>query len=203
MIFGKNDYLETEKTFFDMPGGEIIFGIMAGIGLAAATGFRIFLPLFALSMAAHSGFISLNEGFAWVGSTVALVILGVATVVEILAYLVPWVDHLLDVVAVPLAGIAGTLVVASTLTGTDPAVTWALALIAGGGTATAVQTSTSAARAVSTATTGGAGNPFFSAGESFMSAVFSILAFALPVLGIVLLAVVGWISYKVIKKVRN
>ena len=94
---------------------EIILGICLGIGLAASTGFRVFVPLFAMSLAAYFGILPLGENWLWLGSMTALVILGVASVVESLSYLVPVVDNLLDTIAVPLAGVAGTIVMASSL----------------------------------------------------------------------------------------
>ncbi|HHC78536.1 MAG TPA: DUF4126 domain-containing protein, partial [Flavobacteriia bacterium] len=84
---------------------ETIFSILLGIGLAASVGFRIFVPLFALSIASYYGLIPLNENWQWVGSTAAMITLGIATIVEIAAYLIPWLDNLLDTIAVPLAAI--------------------------------------------------------------------------------------------------
>ena len=110
-----------------------LISIALGIGLAASTGFRVFLPLFALSLSAYFGMWPLNESWQWLASPVAITILGVATLAEAVGYLVPYFDHLLDTLAVPLAGLAGTAVVASTAADLSPAVTWALAIIAGGG----------------------------------------------------------------------
>ncbi len=186
-----------------MSGPSLIISIFTGIGLAAAAGFRIFLPLFALSIAARMHLMPLNEKFAWLGSDIALAILFIATIVEIGAYLIPWVDHMLDAIAIPLAGIAGTFAVGATLTDLDPAVTWALALIAGGGTATAVQASTSTTRVASTATTGGLANPVFGAVESVMSFIFSLLAFVMPVLGVILLLVIGYFVFKIFRKKKQ
>jgi len=186
-----------------MTGSEWLIGIMAGIGLAAATGFRVFLPMFMLSLAAHLHWLSLNPHLAWLGSKTALVILGVATVAEIMAYLIPWIDHLLDTIAIPLAGLAGTLAVAAVLKDTDPALTWALALIAGGGTATAVQTSTSATRLTSTATTGGLANPLFSSVESFISLILSVLSIVAPLLAILILLLLFWAVYRLFRKKKN
>src|SRR5690606_26782064 len=141
-----------------------IIGLFLGIGLAASAGFRVFLPLFALSLAVHFnigdylGLGTFSEGFQWVGSTAALIILGVATLVEVFSYYIPFVDNLLDTIAVPLAGIAGTVLVASQPADTPEVITWSLAIIAGGGTAAAISGSTAATRAVSSTTTAGTGN---------------------------------------------
>jgi hypothetical protein len=178
---------------------ETIISIFIGIGLAASVGFRIFVPLFALSLASFYNIISLNESWEWVGSSTAIIILGIATIVEILAYFIPWLDNLLDTIAVPLAAVAGTAVMVATVSDLDPTITWALAIIAGGGTATAIKGSTSSARLTSTATTAGIANPVISTVETGTSIVMSILAIFIPILAIILVFFIGWILFKVFK----
>lgn len=138
---------------------EMILSICLGIGLAASSGFRVFVPLFGMSLASYFGILPLGESWLWLGSTTALVILVVASIVESVSYLVPFVDNLLDTIAVPLAGMAGTIAMAGSLTDMSPAMTWALAIVAGGGAAATIKTTTAGARAVSTATTAGVANP--------------------------------------------
>ncbi len=178
---------------------EAIFSILLGIGLAASVGFRIFVPLFALSIASYYGIIPLNENWQWVGSSAAMIALGIATIVEIGAYLIPWLDNLLDTIAIPLAAIAGTAVMLSTMADLDPVVTWSLAIIAGGGTATAIKASTSTARLASTATTGGIANPIVSTVESGTSIVMAILAFVAPVIAIIFVIIILWLMFKVFR----
>src|SRR5690606_41688923 len=117
---------------------DTIISIFLGIGLATSVGFRVFLPLFALSFAAYLGVWDLNENWQWIGSMAALVTLGVATFVEIFAYFIPWVDNVLDSLAIPLAALAGTAVMVSTVAGLDPVVTWSLASMSGGAPAPAL-----------------------------------------------------------------
>lgn len=182
---------------------ETIFSILIGIGLSASVGFRIFVPLFALSIATYYGVIPLNESWAWVGSSTAIVALGVATLMEIGAYFIPWLDNILDSVAIPLAAIAGTAVMVSTVAGLDPVFTWALAIIAGGGTAAAIQTSTAATRLTSTATTGGIANPILATVETGTSVVMSILAIFAPIFAIILVVVILYIIFKIYKKFQK
>lgn len=182
---------------------ETIFSILLGIGLAASVGFRIFVPLFALSLASHYGIIPLNESWEWVGSLTAIITLGVATLVEILAYFIPWLDNLLDTIAVPLAAIAGTAVMVSTVSDLNPTITWALAIIAGGGTAAAIKGSTSTARLTSTATTGGLANPVVSTIETGTSVVMSIFSIFIPVLAIILVGFILFILFRVYKKLKS
>ena len=156
-----------------------------------------------MSIAAHYSIIPLNESWAWVGSGTAIITLGIATIVEIGAYFIPWLDNLLDTVAIPLAAIAGTAVMISTVAGLDPVMTWALAIIAGGGTATAIQSSSSAARMTSTATTAGIANPIVSTVETGTSIVLSILSIFVPIIAILLLIFVFWLIFKVYKKFKK
>lgn len=182
---------------------EMLLSICLGVGLAASAGFRVFIPLFILSLASFFGFIPLSESWQWVASTPALIILGVASVVESISYLVPFVDNALDSLAIPLAGIAGTLVMASTLTDLSPALTWALAIVAGGA-ATTIQGATTATRAVSSATTAGVANPVVSVAETGTAIGLSVLSIFAPILAIIAagLLIIGivWFAVKAKRK---
>nr|WP_218847044.1 DUF4126 domain-containing protein [Winogradskyella forsetii] len=182
---------------------ETILSIFLGIGLSASVGFRVFLPLFALSLAAYFGVWELNESWLWIGSTTAVITLGIATVVEIVAYYIPIVDNALDTIAIPLATIAGTAVMVSTVADLSPVITWALAIIAGGGTAAAVKSSASATRLGSTVSTAGLGNPVVSTVETGTSIVMSIVSIFLPILAVVLVLFLLYMIYKLYKKLRR
>lgn len=165
-----------------------IFALLMGIGLAAAAGLRVFLPLFGLSLAALLGDFTLSPELAWLARPEAALALGAATLLEIGAYYFPLIDHLLDAVAAPCAVIAGTLTTAALLSGfEDAGVKWALALIAGGGMAGLVQAGSMLTRAASTTTTAGLANPVLATGEWLGSLLFTLLALLAPVLAIALL----------------
>ena len=181
---------------------ETIISIFLGIGLAASVGFRVFLPLFALSLAAYFGVWELNESWQWIGSTAALVILGVATLVEVFGYYIPYIDNMLDSIAVPLAARAGTAVMVSTVADLSPEITWALAIIAGGGTAAAISGASGATRLTSTATTAGLANPVVSTVETGTSIIMSIFSIFLPVVAFILVIVIVYIIFKVYKKIK-
>ena len=174
---------------------EAILGLIVGIGLSAGCGFRVFVPMMGMSIAALSGHITLSTGFAWIGTWPALIAFTTATVFEIGAYYIPWLDHVLDVLMTPASVIAGTILTASMLGDMSPFLKWCLALIAGGGVAAVVQGGTVALRAASSGTTGGAGNFLVSTTELGGSIVITILAILVPLL--CLLAVV-WICWKMI-----
>jgi hypothetical protein len=166
-----------------------LFSVILGIGLAAACGFRVFVPFLIVGIAARVGHLILGPSFAWLSSTPALVALALATVLEIAGYYIPWLDHLLDVIATPAAVVAGAVMTASVVTGLDPMTRWILALIAGGGIAATVQALTVGVRKVSLLTTGGIGNPVVATGELLGSIVLSVMAIALPLLAF---AMVAW-----------
>lgn len=182
---------------------ENIFALFLGIGLAAAAGFRVFLPLLAMSLASHFGIIPLGESWAWVGSPVALIALGAASIIEIIAYYIPWLDNLLDTIAIPLAGFAGTLLVAVALGNMDPVFTWSLAIIAGGGTAAVIKTGGATTRLASTATTGGLANPIISTAETGTSILLSSFAIFLPVLAIIFVGIILFIMYRIYRNFKR
>lgn len=178
-----------------------------GIGLAAASGFRVFLPMFAVSLASYMGWISLPESFQWLSGLPTLIATGIAMVAEILAYYIPYVDHLLDTINVPLATVAGSILFASQFTTMDTFPQWALALIAGGGTAAAISSGFAGTRAASTATTGGLGNSVVATTETAGAGIMSVLAMAAPVIAaiaaVILLAIVFVLGRKIWRKFRN
>ena len=178
-----------------------------GIGLAAATGFRVFLPMFAVSLASYMGWIPMNDSFEWLAGLPTLITTGIATVVEILAYYIPLVDHLLDTISVPLATIAGSVMFASQFADMGTFPQWALALIAGGGTAAAISSGFAGTRAASTATTGGLGNSVVATTETAGAGIMSVLAMAAPVIAfiiaILLILTVLILGRKLWRKFRN
>jgi hypothetical protein len=165
---------------------EVLSAVAAGVGLAAACGFRVFVPLLALGIAGGFGVVPLAHGFEWLASPAALVAFAVATLLEAAAYKIPWLDHALDTLATPAALFAGVFMVAATTAGLPPALRVSLALIAGGGTATLVQGATVVARLKSTAVTGGLGNPLLALAELGLSVATSLFAILAPLLGLIL-----------------
>ena len=182
---------------------ESILSICLGIGLAASVGFRVFVPLFVLSLASHFNVLEINESWQWIGSVSALIILGVATIVEIFAYFIPYVDNLLDSIAVPLAAVAGTVIMLSTVVHLSPEITWALAIIAGGGTAAAISSTSSATRLTSTVTTAGIGNPVVSTIETITAFIMSVISIVVPILAVILVVFILFIVFKFYKKFIN
>jgi hypothetical protein len=172
---------------------DALIGVFAGLALSAAVGFRVFVPLLLAGSAARLGYLELTTDMAWLASDAALVALATATVLEVCAYYVPWLDNLLDTVATPTAILAGVIAWAAVTPDLSPLLRWTLAVIAGGGAAGLVQSGTALLRLHSTAFTAGLGNPVVATGELAGSVSLSVLAVLAPVLAavLVLLVLVG------------
>ena len=164
-----------------LPLTEYFVAGALGLGLAASSGFRVFVPLLAASVAHHFGWLPAAPGFAWLGTWAAMLALGAATVFEVLGYYLPVVDNLLDTLTTPAAVVAGALLMTSSLPHLDPVLRWGLGIVVGGGTAGLVQGGTALLRAGSTAATGGLANPVFSTLENGLAVGGTVLALLLPV----------------------
>lgn len=173
---------------------QLIIPFCTGIGLAAATGFRVFIPLLITGLAMRFGgerFFLPGSEFLWLTSDSALTTFVVAAFVEMLAYKIPWLDHGLDVLMTPLAISVGSMLVAVFLKDIqDPVVKYSLAVIFGGGATGIFQGSTIVGRIFSTKTTGGLANPIFSFLEAVFSILVSLFAIFLPIFCILVLVLI-------------
>lgn len=180
-----------------------LLGIALGTGLAAATGLRIFLPLLIAGLAARAGWIPLNDSFAWLAGTGALIAFGSAAIIETVAYYVPGVDHMLDVLSTPAAAIAGTLVSAAAMTDLPPGILWPLAIVAGGGVAGLTRGGTAVLRAKSGLATAGIANPVVSTFENFGAATIAVLSIALPLFTLaIVMALALWLVRRILRARR-
>ena len=183
---------------------ETVLSLCIGIGLSAASGFRVFVPLLVMSVASLMGWFEPLQGFEWLAMPTVCLGLAIATVCEIGAYYIPWVDNLLDTIATPSAMIVGTLTTMAVSTGEmSQFASWAAAIIVGGGTAGAVQMGTVAARALSTATTGGLGNPVVSTGEWISALLVSVLALIMPVLVVIIVVIMALWALRWFKRQKS
>ena len=168
---------------------ELILSVFIGIGLAAAVGFRIFIPFLVASIAAYTGNLELSSNFVWIGTLPALIVFSVGTIIEIFSYYIPWVDNFLDAINHPLAIFAGIVLSGAVVTDFPPLIKWSLALIAGGGIAGTIHAATGMIRLKSSALTGGAGNPLVSTAEAAGSITLSLLAIMLPSIAVIIVGV--------------
>lgn len=177
-----------------------LLSVALGIGLAAAVGLRVFLPMTITAAAAALGYVNLAPPFAWLATPPALVMLGVATLLELLAYYIPGIDNLLDAIAAPVAVVAGAVLAAAVMTDLPPLVKWTTAIIAGGGVAGLTQGMTAMLRAKSTAMTGGLGNGAVATGELGGSIVLTVLAISAPVIAVGIVALVVWLAVRFVRR---
>ncbi|HYL82262.1 MAG TPA: DUF4126 domain-containing protein [Candidatus Acidoferrum sp.] len=175
---------------------DALFSIGLGLGLSAACGFRVFVPLLVMSIAALSGHLHLAPGFEWIGSVPALITFATATLIEVVAYAIPWLDHLLDTLATPAAVLAAMLASASAMGDFPPLLRWGIAVIAGGATAGVVQGATVLLRLHSAAATGGIGNPLISFLELIGAFTTAILALVVPIACLFLLVVLCLLVFR-------
>jgi hypothetical protein len=177
--------------------------IALGISLAAATGFRVFMPLLITGFAMREGFVPQGETFAWAATTPALIMLAMAAVAEVAAYYIPAIDNLLDTVATPAATLAGVGVAAAMMTDLPPMLKWTLAIIAGGGAATITQSTTALLRGHSTVLTAGLGNHVIATGEILGAVAIPVVAIAAPYAAVILAALFCWLVWKRWRRLRG
>ena len=187
----------------DMEIFKVAIALCMGISLAASCGFRVFVPLLVVALAVRFCGVHVSESLAWIGSDAAIWCLGAATVVEMLAYYVPWLDNLLDTITGPLALVAGPIIMSGMLPDLPAYLQWGIGIVGGAGAAGAVQAGTTTLRGASSATTGGVGNCIVSTGENFMATVGSILAVFVPILALVGLIILVAIVCSMIRKMRR
>ncbi len=182
---------------------EELLALMIGVGLSAACGFRVFVPLLVLSLAANTGHVELSETFMWIGEPTASAAFGVATALEIGAYYIPWLDNLLDTAAAPCAVVAGVIATGSMTQDMSPLMSWSVAIIAGGGTSALVQFGTTITRQISTLTTGGLGNPVIATAELGGSLFMAVLAILFPVLAAAAVVTLMILTYRAFRRWRT
>ncbi len=182
---------------------ELFLPVSLGVGLAAAAGFRVFLPLLAMGLAVKVGYLPVTDGFNWIATTPALLMLAVAAVVEVIAYYIPVFDNLLDGLATPTAIGAGVAMTYAVMGDVDPMLKWTLAIIAGGGAAAATQGATTLLRGASTATTAGLGNHAVATGEIFGAVVMSLLAIVFPYVALVVALLFIYIAWRLVMRFKR
>jgi hypothetical protein len=184
-----------------------ILAVLLGLGLSASTGLNTFIPLLMLSGAARFGIagIELGERFGWLTSDVGLTVLIIAAVVEIVADKVPALDHFLDSLGTFIRPAAATLATAAALTGADvdPTIAAVVGFLVGTPTSLAFHTMKAGTRVASSAATFGCANPVLSLIEDVVSFGFSILAIFAPLLVPVLLVLLAFVLWRVLKRVRR
>ena len=182
---------------------EIILSIIMGISLSAASGFRVFVPFLILSGSSLLGWVDLGSNASWMATYPAFITFAIATIFEIIGYYSPWVDNMLDLIATPLAIVAGVVLTSSMIVDINPLLKWALAIVCGGGAAINVQLLTVKVRALSSFFTTGVGNPVVSTIENISSIFISILAIVVPIISFIIVIIIVYLIYKKVVKEKQ
>lgn len=185
----------------------ILLAVLLGLGLSASTGLNTFIPLLLLSAAARFQIagIELGHRFEWLSSDVAIIILIVASIIEIVGDKVPAVDHFLDAVGTFVRPIAAAVATASVLTGADvsPTVSAIIGIMIGAPTSLGFHTLKAGTRVASSAATLGCANPILSLIEDVISLSLSLLAIFVPLAVPIALALLVWLLWLVAKRIRR
>lgn len=178
---------------------------LLGLGLAAATGLRVFLPLLLLALAVKFELfgIRLNPEMEWLVADAAVAALGVASLVEVLADKIPVVDNLLQAVGLVIRPIAAVVAAGSVFWAVDPLTAAVAGLIVGAPAALAFAGASGGARATSTATTGGIANPVLSLIEDLAVGVLVISALVAPLLVPLVVLVALWLVVSLFLRARR
>jgi hypothetical protein len=171
---------------------ETLQAVALAIALAACAGLRTFLPLFLAGLLSRAGWLVLGPSFQFLSSNRALILFGIASLIEILADKIPAVDHALDALSTPLRAGAGALLAASALGQvTDPLHALALGAAVGAPAALVPHAAKAGLRAASTAFTGGLANPLLSFGEDVVTLLLFALSVLVPLAVVLLLVLAG------------
>jgi Domain of unknown function (DUF4126) len=171
--------------------------LCAAFGLSAAAGLNAWLPLFAGALAHRLDLVELAQPFDDLSGTGALTVLGVLTAADFVGDKIPAVDHLLHTIGTVVAPASGAALFAGQ-TGIDTDLPTLAAVLLGATTAESIHAGRATIRPISTATTGGLGNPVLSALEDLGALGLTLAAFIVPVLAalaviaLVVLIVVLW-----------
>lgn len=153
--------------------------------LTTTAGLRGFLTLFAASVAAHYHWIHPSAGFAWLGASGTVIVLGIFALIELVADKVPVVDHALHAVSFAVRPVAAAILVGGTVNTSNSAELYGL-MAAGALNSLVVHSSSAATRAASSATTFGLANPVISVVEDVLTIFGIMLAFIFPILAAIL-----------------
>lgn len=178
---------------------------LLGLGLAASTGLRTFLPLLMLALAARFGWfgVELNEQMRWLHADAAIAALGVAAAVEFTADKVPVLDNALSSLGLVVRPLAAALAAGSLFVGVDPLLAAVAGIIVGAPTALAFNAAQGGLRLASTAATGGLGNPVVSLLEDVLAFFTALLALLAPVLVPVFLVILALIVGRAARGLRR
>ena len=181
---------------------DVLDGLLVAIGVAAAAGLNAPLPLLLLgALDRWTGLVDLAAPWDALAQPEWLGLLAALTVLDVVGDKVPAIDHVLHLLGLVAAPIAGALAAMAGASPTDLAPV--IAAVAGAIVAEGTHAARAGIRPVSTATTGGVGNPVLSVFEDLTSAVLTVLAVVVPVLAVLLVVVIAVVTYRALRRIRD
>jgi uncharacterized protein DUF4126 len=173
---------------------EVVPAVALAIALAACAGLRAWLPLLLTGGLVRAGVIEVGSSFTFISSNRALILFGVASVIEIVADKIPAIDHALDALGTVLRPVAATVLAASVFGSfADPVTAVALGAAVGAPTALVPHAAKSVLRAASSALTAGVANPVISILEDLIALALFLLAVLVPLLAGGLVLLTAWL----------
>ncbi len=189
---------------------EAMLASLTGLGLAAAAGLNAYIPLLLVGVLARfTDVLTLPEPYRWIQSGWALAVVSVLLLAEVILDKVAVVDHVNDAVQTLVRPTVGGVIFAattaasqadaSTWMGQHPWVGVALGVVVAG----VVHATKATARPLVNATTVGTGTPVVSAAEDAASLGMSLIAVFLPILVVVVLLLLGWATFALVRRARR
>ena len=177
--------------------------ILWGIALAATAGLRLFMPFLFVGVIARYAHVPAPDMLEWTATDAGFLLLLIATVLEVLGDKIPVVDHALDFVATFLKPVAGFILPVALLYDASPMAAWTLGIAAGAPIALGVHATKAGTRAVSSATTLGAGNPIVSFIEDALAVMILIFTVLAPVLAVALVVLLCVLAVRAWRRMRR
>lgn len=161
--------------------------VFAAFGLSAAAGLNAWLPLFGSALLARLDVVELAAPFDDLSSNTGLGVLAALALADFVGDKIPVVDHVLHLLGTVVAPASGAVLFTGQ-TGEETGLPALLAIALGAVTAGSIHAARASVRPLATAGTAGLGNPLLSLGEDVASVVLVVVAFAVPVLALLLAA---------------
>lgn len=181
---------------------ETLLSLATGLGLSTAAGFNAYLPLLITGILARTtDLITLDAPFDRLEDPVVLGVIAAIGVIDFIGDKIPAIDHVLHAIGFVVAPVAGAVLALGVTP--DTGVVPVVALIMGAVAAEGAQGARATVRPLSTATTGGIGNPVLSLGEDGLSATLSFAAILVPLLALVLVAGIAYLVIWAVRRARR
>ncbi|MEU0570335.1 DUF4126 domain-containing protein [Nonomuraea sp. NPDC005983] len=189
-----------------------MFAALTGLGLSTAAGLNAYIPLLVVGVLANvTDAVKLPDGYAWLSNWGVLAVIAVLLLAEIVLDKVPAVDSVNDAIQTAVRPVSGGVVFSATNAAAEldhstwmtehPWVGWLLGIAV----ALAVHVLKATARPVINAGTAGVGAPVASTVEDAGSLGMSLIAVFVPILVVVvlvLLALLGWWTFRKVRRFR-